>query len=628
MTFGNIFDWIIPEGSVERVADSLGIVIWEKEGHNYSKDYFFIENLTNQNNTLSIIKRDTNAPTVTVYKSTDTVNWESMGSTSTTGITATIPANGRLYLRATANQWGAQTFKYNNRINCTGNYRVGGNIMSLLAGDNFANAVLDTQYTYQFTYLFYSSTTLINAANLILPANVTEGCYNHTFQGCSGLVSAPALPATTLDDYCYTFMFSSCTSLTTTPALPATTLATGCYSQMFSYCPSLTTAPVLPATALAQSCYNEMFRSCTSLNEVTTYADDISATNCLFAWLYDVAPAGNFYNLGTATYPVNSGNGIPTGWTEHTLAESYFYVEDISGNNTTLSIKKYNSSAPTIEVFCSTDQTNWTSMGNTDTTPITATVPANGKLYLKATANAWCTSGSSDNEISVSDKYNVGGNIMSLLNGDNFEGTTFTNSNSYAFPYLFEQDNNLVNANELILPSNVVNSCYQSMFEDCTSLTSAPALPATTLAENCYNMMFWKCTSLTTAPALPATTLAEQCYQSMFYGCTGLTSAPALPATTLANYCYTQMFQDCISLTTAPALPATTLANYCYTQMFQGCTSLNEVTIYADDISATSCLFTWLKNVAATGDFYNLGSATYPSGASGIPTGWTEHNTL
>lgn len=29
-----------------------------------------------------------------------------------------------------------------------------------------------------------------------------------------------------------------------------------------------------------------------------------------------------------------------------------------------------------------------------------------------------------------------------------------------------------------------------------------------------------------------------------------------------------------------------------------------------------------------TGDFYNLGGATYTSGDSGIPTGWTEHTLL
>ena len=34
--------------------------------------------------------------------------------------------------------------------------------------------------------------------------------------------------------------------------------------------------------------------------------------------------------------------------------------------------------------------------------------------------------------------------------------------------------------------------------------------------------LFYGCTSLTTAPELPATTLATYCYQQMFYGCTSL----------------------------------------------------------------------------------------------------------
>ena len=36
--------------------------------------------------------------------------------------------------------------------------------------------------------------------------------------------------------------------------------------------------------------------------------------------------------------------------------------------------------------------------------------------------------------------------------------------------------------------------------------------------------MFSNCTSLTTAPALPATTLANWCYMNMFQGCTSLSS--------------------------------------------------------------------------------------------------------
>ena len=95
-----------------------------------------------------------------------------------------------------------------------------------------------------------------------------------------------------------------------------------------------------------------------------------------------------------------------------------------------------------------------------------------------------------------------------------------------------------------------------------------------TMSENCYYEMFQNCTNLTQAPELPATTLANFCYAGMFQNCTNLTQAPELPATTLATSCYYQMFRDCTNLTRIPALPATTLANYCYDAMFYGCTNL------------------------------------------------------
>ena len=68
------------------------------------------------------------------------------------------------------------------------------------------------------------------------------------------------------------------------------------------------------------------------------------------------------------------------------------------------------------------------------------------------------------------------------------------------------------------------------------------------MATNCYAYMFYDCTSLTSVPALPATTLATNCYAHMFKGCTSLTSVPALPATTLATNCYAGMFESCTNV--------------------------------------------------------------------------------
>ena len=141
------------------------------------------------------------------------------------------------------------------------------------------------------------------------------------------------------------------------------------------------------------------------------------------------------------------------------------------------------------------------------------------------------------------------------------------------------------------------NARFCNLFIDCAVLTSAPELPATTLAGNCYTNMFRGCTSLTSAPDLPATTLAYGCYGSMFRGCTSLTSAPVLPATTLAEGCYNFMFSGCTNLTSAPKLSADKLAVSCYTYMFYNCKRLSTVTMLApaSEINSYSqCCLYWL----------------------------------
>lgn len=144
---------------------------------------------------------------------------------------------------------------------------------------------------------------------------------------------------------------------------------------------------------------------------------------------------------------------------------------------------------------------------------------------------------------------------------------------------------------------------FCNLFRGCTVLTSAPDLPATTLAESCYYEMFKGCTNLNTVPELPAETLASHCYDSMFLGCTNLKTAPALPAETLVDYCYFYMFNGCKNLKTAPELPATTLASQCYANMFNGCTNLTSVTMLApsDQIKNNSnCCLYWLKDAGTS----------------------------
>ena len=120
-------------------------------------------------------------------------------------------------------------------------------------------------------------------------------------------------------------------------------------------------------------------------------------------------------------------------------------------------------------------------------------------------------------------------------------------------------------------------------------------------ARFCY--LFYNCTALTSAPELPATSLAEYCYRGMFHGCTNLTSAPVLPATTLADACYSSMFHGCTNLTSAPKLSAEKLADACYANMFSNCKKLSTVTMLApaSEINSSSrCCSLWLALDAGT----------------------------
>jgi len=170
----------------------------------------------------------------------------------------------------------------------------------------------------------------------------------------------------------------------------------------------------------------------------------------------------------------------------------------------------------------------------------------------------------------------IGGNIMSLAYGDDFEGKTTIEARDY-FTVLFQGLYNLVDASKLLLPATTLSkSCYFGMFYNCRSLRHAPELPSTTLADSCYARMFEDCSSLQSTPLLKATTLANSCYFAMFYKCKSLTVAPELPALNLADSCYSSMLRMCKSLTKAPILPATKLKRYCYSTMFLGCTGLTK----------------------------------------------------
>ena len=197
---------------------------------------------------------------------------------------------------------------------------------------------------------------------------------------------------------------------------------------------------------------------------------------------------------------------------------SFTFSEDVSGEQILSEIS-----------FSLDNGANWTTEQFTQGTEKTITTPlinAGDKVLWKAngfTGSEWygCVFSSTSN-------YNISGNIMSLIYGDDFEDKNFDeNIDALNFAGLFGYTN-VVSAGDLVLPNNVISGVYTNMFNGCESLTTAPDLPATTLEIMCYQNMFNGCKSLTTAPDLIAETLVESCYYGMFSGCESLNYIKAL----------------------------------------------------------------------------------------------------
>ena len=167
--------------------------------------------------------------------------------------------------------------------------------------------------------------------------------------------------------------------------------------------------------------------------------------------------------------------------------------------------------------------------------------------------------------------FNLYGNIMSLIDSDNYQNLTE-------------------------LPSGTSNNFY-TIFNKCK-------------VYDCSNLV------------LPALVLTNYCYAAMFFSCSTLTQAPQLPATNLAEGCYKDMFSTCTSLTTAPELRATTLVKGCYNLMFHLCASISYVKCLAVDL-AENTTSRWLEDASSTGTFIKAAGVEWPRGTNGIPDNWT-----
>lgn len=271
-------------GIIRRRRDYLmGVKLPE---HNYSQDYLTFVSLTDNNKFTWI--NDYKAGYKTISVSTDEGStWVSYTSSynNNKGTTiATINKGDKLLIKGNNDSYYTES---RNGFGSSGEFNIEGNIMSLVYGDAFVDKY-SLYETRTFTGIFMYA-KVVDASNLILPA-------------------------TTLTSYCYRAMFAGCSQLETPPKLPATELAIECYSNMFEST-AITASPVLPASTLVDRCYFAMFVSCFYINRVDCYAEDISATNCTYAWLSNAPNSGVFVKSASMSSWPSGTSGIPSGWT-------------------------------------------------------------------------------------------------------------------------------------------------------------------------------------------------------------------------------------------------------------------------------------------------------------------------
>lgn len=276
-------------------------------------------------------------------------------------------------------------------------------------------------------------------------------------------------------------------------------------------------------------------------------------------------------------------------WEKTSIRPGYgdpFWIENVSTDNGYVEFKGYDyfgATLPNITVQFRVNGGSLSSITISGTTPKYVSIPASAKIEFYAETSTWSDGGYPYVGINILNanysetspyppSVNIGGNILSMIYGTSFRN--YSSLPNTAMFYQWLMSCTVVDASNLCLFEPQKNVCYEFMFNNCARLISAPLLPFMNLTQSCYRGMFSYCKSLTTAPVLPATTLKDSCYY----------------------------------------------------EMFRGCTVLNNVTCLASDTSVNDAIYNWLEGVSTSGTFTKADGVTWPTGSSGIPSGWTVVN--
>lgn len=436
----------------------------------------------------------------------------------------------------------------------------------------------------------------------------------------------------------YYDMFRFCSNITGVDGakiFPIHIFGTNKYNAILSGTPitSIDLSHVLTVTG--ENVMMNAFAGCSSLASVNLSSLDVwnSSHNEFQNWMEQVAPTGTFTCNPDLNIPINSNSGIPTGWTRVDTIE-YFYIENIyNGVNNIHSHTHGTPNAANTEY--SKDKQNWTSI-DFRTTDLDVNLNQGEKLYMRST-NGLGNAGSANNYISLytSQNVNIGGDLKTLID---YRDATIDTLPENAFVKLFtgylSRDFKVVDASDLTM-DGILYADYNSLnrlFEGCQDLVTPPLeFPARYGSDSCYGYCFNGCVNMTSAPVIKLDTYwsgktINSMMTNMFNGCSSLTSIDLSNVQFMGKFAASNMFNGCSNLR-GPVIINTQASNGWAGNMFKDCSSLDDIRYLGSNWTSGNAQ-DWVSGVAATGDFYNLGGATLPTGTNGIPSGWTTHTSL
>lgn len=243
----------------------------------YIERYFTVISLADNNTcTFNIPSYVTSAIATSIsYSTDDGANWTTVNVTSSNqNVTVSGLSNGdKVLWKGTAKKWAAYFSRTrNSQFNCSGQFALEGNIMSLLSGDTFYPATQPEGNEY-FCSMFHTKTNLVDAENLIL-----------------------TIPTPNYDSY----------------------------REMFSGCTNLVKGPQILCDSLGSTSLYQMFQNCSKLNYVVcTASGGLDSSIATANWMSGVASSGTFVkspnatvgSTQTATQWRRGSSGIPNNWT-------------------------------------------------------------------------------------------------------------------------------------------------------------------------------------------------------------------------------------------------------------------------------------------------------------------------